>query len=242
MLRFSILGLFLFPAGCTTVDFEAAKAGQFSGSALVVWVGPGDDQTSGDGDFLYVPLKGDELTLTRNSGANASAGNEVIKPDAFYTDGGSIPRFAQSIRGLNAWAFGPAYIVHDWLFVVKKCANKKIPDALKSPIAKMKFQESADIMAEAIKSAAVTYNINPETVKMGNIISNATASGYTKTLWESDDCRKPAIEAEHEEILEKINGQSAAILSGNFQTSTLFSVNRLKDGREWNVIGLLRVD
>nr|WP_249779640.1 DUF1353 domain-containing protein [Bradyrhizobium sediminis] len=34
-----------------------------------------------------------------------------------YTDGGSIPRIAQIFNGLSPWGFGPAYIVHDWIFL-----------------------------------------------------------------------------------------------------------------------------
>ncbi|GGX59143.1 hypothetical protein GCM10007385_30160 [Tateyamaria omphalii] len=194
---------------CGTVDFDAAPVGRFEGSALVVWVGPGDDSALGDGEFVYVPRPGQELTFYRGDGAEVSEGNAVIQPGAFYTDGGSVPRAVHWIQGFNAWAFGPAYIVHDWLFVVRKCINAKDPWGLESPITNMDFQESADIMAETIKTVTEQYQIDATTGDAGRVIAPTTAGPVSYGLWNDTDCANPEEDTRIQKVLADINGKEA---------------------------------
>jgi hypothetical protein len=42
----------------------------------------------------------------------------AIVPETMYTDGGSVPQILWGIPGLSPWALGPAYIIHDWIFLV----------------------------------------------------------------------------------------------------------------------------
>lgn len=201
------LAALLAVTGCTSLDYNAVPVGRFEGSALVVWVGPGDEDTSGDGKFLYVPRSGDELEFFRDASAEASTGNEVIRPGPFYTNGGSIPRFVQNIRGFNAWAFGPAYIIHDWLFVVRKCANDGDPDALSQPIARMEFRETGLIMAETIKTVSAQYDLAPETGQAGSIIAPVTLGPISRALWEQTGaCPAQQVTPEHLAIVDEING------------------------------------
>jgi len=204
-----ICATLLAVTACGSVDFDAAPVGRFEGSALVVWVGPGDDTNSGDGEFVYVPRPGQELTFIRADGAPYSAGNDIITPGAFYTDGGSVPRAVHWVQGFNAWAFGPAYIIHDWLFVVRKCINAEDPWGLQSPIVNMTFQESADIMAETIKTVTTQYRIDDSTGDAGRIIAPVTAGPVSQGLWNDDTCVNPEEDARIHKVLDDINGKEA---------------------------------
>lgn len=204
-----ICAIFLTVTACGAVDFDAAPVGRFEGSALVVWVGPGDTSTLGDGEFVYVPRPGQELTFFRGEGAPASEGNEVIAPGAFYTDGGSVPRAVHWVQGFNAWAFGPAYIVHDWLFVVRKCINAKDPWGLDSAIVNMDFQESADVMAETIKTVTTQYRLDASTGDAGRVIAPITAGPVSAQLWNDDTCANPEEDPRIQQVLKDINGKEA---------------------------------
>lgn len=203
----AILSLLII-ASCARVDYENAPIGTFEGTALVVWVGAGDDTSSGDGKFVYVPLEGNALKFTRSSEAGASDGNDVIEPGAFYTDGGSIPRAVQWVQGFNAWAFGPAYIVHDWLFVVRKCANDGDPFGVESPIASMSFGESAKIMAETIRTVTYQYDLNQKTGAAGAVIAPVTAGPISYNLWrQKGACNNPEEDERIQEIVARVNRQ-----------------------------------
>ena len=49
-----------------------------------------------------------------------------------------------SIGSFTPWTYGPAFIIHDWIFVAHKCNQK--------PYNEISFEGAADIMAEAIKT------------------------------------------------------------------------------------------
>lgn len=199
------LAALLAVAGCTSLDYNAVPVGRFGGSALVVWLGPGDEDTSGDGKFLYVPRTGDELEFLRDASAEASTGNEVIRPGPFYTNCGSIEQFVQNIRGFNAWAFGPAFIIHDWLLAMHKCTNDGGPDALNQPIAGMEFRETGLIMAETIKRVSAQYDLAPKTGQVGSIIAPVTLGPISRALWEQTGaCPAQQVAPEHLAIVDAI--------------------------------------
>jgi hypothetical protein len=62
-----------------------------------------------------------------------------------YTDGGSVPRVFWNIPGLSPWSFGPAYVVHDYIFAVHRCGWDD------PVVSQIKFEESAEILAEVGK-------------------------------------------------------------------------------------------
>ncbi|THH36688.1 DUF1353 domain-containing protein [Aliishimia ponticola] len=191
------IGLLLVLSACTHVGYDRVPRGTFSGTLLVVWTGPNADSFLGDGDFIYVPLIGDELTFTRGERAMASGGSRIIQPEPFYTDGGSIPRSVQSLRGFNAWGYGPAYIIHDWLFVARKCLNDEaagLPEAEVTPemrkIRDMSFAESARVMAETIKTLVRDHSVQGGDTLSGPVISGVTAGPVSHRLWnETGACK-----------------------------------------------------
>lgn len=172
-------------SACGYVNYKDLKAGSFSGAVHVYWVGE-NNTAFGDGNFVYVPVRGQELTFTRT---RANGEVQVIRPEPFYTDGGSVPKPLQSIGGMSAWGYAPAYIIHDWLFVARKCVNDgKQPTAHEVEIVgDMSFQESADIMGETIKTL-----IESNRVKRRDLspvaISWATAGPVSRNLWNEETC------------------------------------------------------
>ena len=128
------------------LNASGAPTGEFSGELLVLWLDDGD-QNTGSGRFAFVPAPKARLSFTRP----VSTGYETaIRPERFYTDGGSVPRLAQVFRGFNPWAYGPAYAVHDWIFVANSCRKdgKVTPEEAKH--AEMDFDDSQQIMLETI--------------------------------------------------------------------------------------------
>ncbi|MEM6595289.1 MAG: hypothetical protein AAF672_10890 [Pseudomonadota bacterium] len=193
--------------GCGAfVNFDESPVGKFEGEAVVVWTGGGIESGEGDGEFLYVPVPGKELRFIRNTSAMISAGNDVIEPGPFYTDGGSVPRWVQALPGFNAWAFGPAYIIHDWLFVVKKCANDEDAGALQNPISQMEFKESTAIMAETIQTVASQYGFPERIAGAGNAITLATGSSISLSRWrEQGACEQQKVtNPKHVRIIEDL--------------------------------------
>lgn len=113
--------LFFLLAACGTVDFEnTSDRGEFHGSLFVMWVGE-NETSEGDGRFVFVPSRFDLLRFVRDTEANPNATVRIIQPEIMYTDGGSIPRVVQPFRGFSPWGYAPAYMVHDWLFVARRC-------------------------------------------------------------------------------------------------------------------------
>lgn len=183
----------LLPA-CTVIDYGAAPAGRFEGAVFVMWVGEGEGQL-GDGRFVYVPVPGQELTFHR---ARPDATLEVIRPGRMYTDGGSIPRVVQPFRGFNPWGYAPAYMVHDWLFVARKCLNDGAATEAEQAVAGMSFRESAEVLAEAIKTLIAERRVSPNDVAP-QAISSATATPVAQRFWEAEGtCAAQRLSPEHE--------------------------------------------
>lgn len=185
----------LFLASCGYVDYKSLKPGTFKGQVLVFWVGE-NNTGLGNGEFIYVPVPGKELTFAR---ADESGVAPVISPQAFYTDGGSVPKPLQGIGGMSAWGYAPAYIIHDWLFVARKCVNDNQANPYQSEIvANMSFADSADIMGETIKTL-----IEERRVKHREFspvaISWATAGPVSRRLWnETGQCKAQKLHPKHQ--------------------------------------------
>lgn len=167
----------LILAACGHVDYDATPVGRFKGTLFVMWVGEGG--RAGDGRFVYVPNPRDPLRLERAEGAGTV---EVIQPEMIYTDGGSIPRAGQMFNGFAPWGYAPAYMVHDWLFVARHCLTDGAPTEAERKVAGMEFQESAEIIAEAIKALIASGQVQPNDVAP-RVIAGAVAGPVSYSRW-----------------------------------------------------------
>lgn len=173
---------------CGQVDYSAAPVGRFDGTVFVMWVGEGGE--SGDGRFLYVPNPRDPLVFTRANG-------QTIKPQMMYTDGGSIPRLAQAFKGFSPWGYAPAYMVHDWVFEARHCNKDGSATPKEAELADMTFQDSADLMAEAIRTLVNERRVSRDDTA-GSLISSAVAGPISRAAWDrADACPTPRVSPEH---------------------------------------------
>lgn len=198
----TILGMVaaLGVAGCAEVDFEGTEPGRFEGAVSVYWVEQNTAGSGSGGRFVYVPVPGFELKFIRPKGEVPG----VIAPGMMYTDGGSIPRVAQIFKGFSPWSYGPVYIVHDWLFAARRCAEDPdaTPEQLKTK--DMKFQETVDIFVETLNTLQrdrriVSQDFSQETV------ASVIAGPISRNLWaRTDACEENALSERDQAIVDKI--------------------------------------
>ena len=62
-------------------------------------------------------------------------------------------------------------VLHESLFVVRKCANDGDPNALNQPNVRMDFRETGLIMAETLKIVLAQYDLAPDAGQAGFIIA-----------------------------------------------------------------------
>lgn len=193
----AVLGLCV---GCTRVDYDAAPVGRFSGSVLLLWVGEGSN-TSGDGRFIFVPTPNRPLTFHRGGDGGSFP---TITPGMIYTDGGSIPKPAQLFNGFSPWGYAPAYMVHDWLFVAKRCHTDGMADANEAQVSNMSFIESAEVIAEAIKTLIAERRVSENDVAPA-VISGTVASNISKSKWELQGaCATDRISKAHQKEVDDV--------------------------------------
>jgi hypothetical protein len=107
-----------------------------------------------------------------------------------YTDGGSIPRPLRAFDGFSPWGYGPAYIMHDWIFAAHHCLVQGLPDPQDpveyAKVAKFGFEDSAELLAEVMKTLMVDNRVRPN-AGVFNAISFGVDSVVAKNLWDSTD-------------------------------------------------------
>lgn len=212
--------ILLFLAACGYVDYDDAPVGRLDGALFVMWVGEGG--SSGDGKFVFVPDPNDRLTLIR-SAPNATL--REVRPEMMYTDGGSIPKIGQLFNGFSPWGYAPAYMVHDWLFVARQCLNDDMATPEEKKVAAMSFQESAEVIAEAIRTLVATGRVRKNDVA-AQTISNTVAGPIARARWTvTGACADSRVSEEDRAAAEAaIPGSSQVRLRGLRRT--------LPDGRE----------
>lgn len=89
--------------------------------------------------FALVPRKNTPFAFRRPNT------DEIITPRHMFTDGGSVPWLVQSLPNLSPWGYGPAYLIHDYLFDLHHCQSTKLD-----------FETARDIMMEALKTLMET--------------------------------------------------------------------------------------
>ena len=218
----------MFLSACGFVNYEElSDQGRFKGSVLVLWVGE-NETGAGDGKFIYVPFPGRELVFVRDTSANPEATIQVIQPEPIYTDGGSIPRGIQPLRGFSPWGYAPAYMIHDWLFVARRCLRDGEATEEETKVSNMEFIESAEIMGEAIKALIAQQRVAQNDVAPF-AISATVAGPVSRGRWNADgECVKgmDRLTDEHREEVEKFRRER----SGSLKSFGVRSADRTRDG------------
>ena len=173
----SMLGLLTaaFAAGCAS--FTTYGDGFLKGHVLIRWYS--------QDKFIFIPDEKNPFSFR----PSFFRGSHDIVPGLMYTDGGSVPQVLWGIPGLSPWALGPAYVIHDWIFLVHRC-NLPAPPEVKA----ITFQQSAQILAEVGKSLVEANLIKDN--KLEEIVW-AVRTKYAESLWKQppteDDCKPPTI-------------------------------------------------
>lgn len=191
-------------AACGSVDYAGlSDKGVFTGGVLVLWLAE-NETGAGDGRFVYLPYPGRELVFTRDESGGREATVTTIEPGVIYTDGGSIPRWLQPLKGFSPWGYAPAYMIHDWLFVARRCARDGAATPEEAKIEKMPFTESAEILGEAIKALIAQNRVAPNDVAP-LAISSGVAGPFSRVRWEAEgECvpGKDRLTPEHRDLVE----------------------------------------
>lgn len=117
--------LCLLLGACTTLSQSSPLiGGSLSGKVSLGW-----ENTT---EYVYLPDTAKPLTYTFPASFNLADSQVIalnptlrmIKPQAMFTDGGSIPRILWSADGFSPFDYLPAYVVHDWLYFQNRCHGK----------------------------------------------------------------------------------------------------------------------
>ena len=166
-LRFVIsVAIVLSSSGCTNWHYDRVNTGDLEGKVVVEWMEP--DR------FLFRPDTIQPLTFTRSDG-------EQIRPEAMYTDGGSIPRPFWILRNYSPWGYGPAFIIHDWLFVMQDCQYEGAE--------RWTLKESALVMSEVMKTMMETPGFDFGSKQSVYLMYKAVQSKPAQDAWDKHDCK-----------------------------------------------------
>lgn len=110
-----------------------------SGTLLIQW----NDESR----FIYMADPQNGLRFQTRDGRE-------VKPTRMYTDGGSIPRVFWSVKGFSPWGYGPAYVLHDWLFHQHRCGNDKAPNNYSMEQANEVLDDAINLLMEQKKVQA----------------------------------------------------------------------------------------
>lgn len=156
-------------SGCINQKaYNDTGIGKFEGVLEVRWLEPNR--------FLFVPNENDPLRFITPDG------ERIIQPEPMYTDGGSIPRLFWSVPGYSPWGIGPAYLIHDWLFVAHHCKNPNYID--------IEFDDSARLLGECIKTLMEAEVVPKNEALFYNIVT-AVNTPIAEGLWKKGECDLP---------------------------------------------------
>jgi hypothetical protein len=176
--------------GCGTWPHTNIPDGNLKGTVLVEW--------TEENQFIY--RKTDNKKPLAFQPSFMVASGKWIIPEDIYTDGGSIPQILWSIPGLSPWGLGPAYVIHDYLFVVHRCGWLAPPE-----VAQITFEQSAEILAEVGK-ALIEHNLIK--YDMLDEIVWAVRTRYARHLWDTPlsgkECERPLTRAAMKGRIKKV--------------------------------------
>jgi len=120
----------------------------------------------------YEEIKKDPLVFTRFD-------KTEFKPEDFQTDGGSTPQIMRAFKHYSPWGYAKAYIIHDWIFSEHYCGRMEDTS----------FEESADILSEAIKTMIIERDGEDESEKkVLQTIDAAVRSSFARDNWNTGEC------------------------------------------------------
>jgi hypothetical protein len=168
-------------SACGTWIPDNFPDGDLEGIATVEWVS--------EDYFAYLPDRNKPLSFQPSFWTGSA---KRITPRLMYTDGGSVPRALWNIPGLSPWGFGPAYIIHDYIFTVHRC-HAINPAVWSDPaVEDITFPQSAEVLAEVGKSLIDLGLIKHDALQA---IVWAVRTQYAQTLWNqpgnATDCAQP---------------------------------------------------
>lgn len=155
-------------SGCASHHYSRVEPGSLSGKLVVQWYKYNR--------FIFIPDNDEPLTFTRSNG-------RTITPGQMYTDGGSIPRPLWAIKNYSPWGYAPAFMVHDWLFVMQYCKYNGYED--------YNVDVAAWIMSEVIKTLMEDPDHGGKNEFVLYSMYIAVRSPIAKRLWEEGECNQP---------------------------------------------------
>lgn len=184
----AVLLLCAVSPGCATWKYNSTTPAKLHNADRIwlVWLGPDE--------FIYVP----DPDVNRRFFIERADG-EKITPGVMKTDGGSIPRVFRGSEQLSPWRFTPAFIVHDWLFEMKRCGLEPggTPDNT-NPHHTVKT--AADVMAECVKAQM------EEHPKIKNVttlyLMDLAVRNFAGGMWSNGKCDR--VEAEQFALANKV--------------------------------------
>lgn len=155
-------------SGCASLHYQRTDSGTLSGRVIVEWREPNL--------FVFRPDKQQPLTFVRKGG-------DTITPGVMFTDGGSIPRQFWVFKNFSPWGYGPAFIVHDWLFHVRNCKL--------AGYEKYSLGGAATVMSEVMKTMMETpgFDYGSETVVY--LMYDAVQTSPARDAWDNGKCIIP---------------------------------------------------
>lgn len=154
--------------GCSEVNYERTEPGKLKGKLILEWV----DQDK----FRFISDATDPLRFVR-------ANSQEIQPGPMFTDGGSIPAPLRAIKSFSPWGYAPAFIIHDWLFVMKQC---RLPgyenwDHLKA----------AEVFSEVMKTVMENPKFGGPNKLVHYSMYEAVRSDIARQYWDDGKCETP---------------------------------------------------
>lgn len=134
------------------------------------------NRTGADSLASRPPSTQDPLTFER-SGNRGS-----IQPGEMWTDGGSIPRTFWVFKHYSPWGYGPAFIIHDWLFHMQDC---ELPGYDKYTI-----EVAATVMSEVMKTLMEEPAFNFGSKNSLYFMYKAVQSPAAVQAWEDKECER----------------------------------------------------
>lgn len=154
---------------CAARHYAETPAGALHGKVTIEWYKPNL--------FVFHPDSSRPFSFTRHNGVK-------IEPGEMYTDGGSIPREFWVFRNYSPWGYGPAFVIHDWLFHQHNC---NLPGYELYTI-----KDAAGVMSEVMKTLMETPGFNYGSKSSMYLMYEAVQTPPAIAAWEHGQCQKPS--------------------------------------------------